>query len=274
MAGPAQEQLTLVLSIGTIGILLLAVFIVLIFFVYQKRMLMLHQQKRDLEGKHQEEMIALQLESQENERKRIAKDLHDSVGSLLWGAKVNASYIGRTVDFESDVQESFKELVEILDQSIHTVRRIAWELTPEVFLHAGLSLSLSKLCEQLDGKGMKVTFIETGSILAWNDNDALQVYRIVQELASNSIKHSDASSLAVSLMWEHMSLLIEVEDDGKGFQLNGEQTGVGWWNIKQRARQLKADIKIGLSPMGSGALVSMTIPLNHEILIRKADPKE
>lgn len=260
MAEPAQDQLYFLLTLGTVGVLTLALFIILFFFIYQKRIHLFQQQKQKMEIDFQEQMGQYQLEAQEKDRKRMAADLHDSVGSLLWGAKLNASFIERSVPFSTEARESHAELMSILDQAIGTVRRIAWQLTPEAFQHAGLAKSLERLCNTIDGKGIRVTY--TGSDPSIGDNNhALHVFRIVQELLSNCIKHAEATSIAVTLASEENALIVTVEDDGKGYQPTLLSDGVGWWSIRQRARQIGAKISIGQSPIGRGLSVTITLPL-------------
>lgn len=260
MAESAQDQLYFLLAIGTISILTLALFIILFFFIYQKRILTLQQQKQKMELDFQEQMSRSQLEAQEQDRARIAADLHDSVGSLLWGAKLNASVIARTSTLSGEPLAAHEELMSALDQSIQTVRRIAWQLTPEVFQHEGLVKSLERLCHSVDGKGIAVIF-EPHDASLWNDGHALQVFRIVQELVSNSIKHAQASWIRVSLFCPGNTRFIVVEDDGIGYQPSPSHYGVGWWSIHQRARQIGAEIIIGLPPMGKGLSVTISIPL-------------
>lgn len=260
MAESANDDLFLLLSLGTVGMLALAVFIILFFFLYQKRILVLQQQKQKLEMEFQEQMSKAQLEAQEQDRTRIAADLHDSVGSLLWAAKLNASFIERSVPLTDAARESHDELLGILDQTIQTVRRIAWQLTPEAFQHAGLDQSLEHLCATLDGKGITVSYHAQQPSM-WNDGKALQVFRIVQELVSNSIKHSQASHIAVSLFCPGNTLVVVVEDDGIGYQPQPQSGGVGWWSIRQRAKQIGAEISIGLPPSGRGVSITVAIPL-------------
>jgi len=260
MAESAQDELLLLLTLGTLGVLALALFIILFFFIYQKRILLLQQQKQKLEIDFQEQMSKAQLEAQEQDRTRIAADLHDSVGSLLWGAKLHASFIERSVPLTQDVRESYLEMISALDQSIETVRRIAWQLTPEAFQHAGLTRSLERMCSTIDGKGIAVRFQGQNSSM-WNDGQALQVFRIVQELLSNSIKHSGASHIRVSLLCPGNTLFVVVEDDGIGYQPMQTTDGVGWWSIRQRVRQIGADLSIGLPPSGKGFSATVAIPL-------------
>lgn len=260
MAESANDDLFLLLILGTSGTLALALFIISFFFLYQKRILVLQQQKQKLEMEFQENMSKAQLEAQEQDRARIAADLHDSVGSLLWAAKLNASFIERSVPLNNAARESHNELLSILDQTIQTVRRISWQLTPEAFQHAGLAQSLEHLCTTLDGKGIAVAFHAQQPAM-WNDGKALHVFRIVQELVSNSVKHSRANRIDVSLSCPDNTLLVSVEDDGIGYQPKPQAGGVGWWSIRQRARQIGAELAIGLPPSGRGFSVTVTLPL-------------
>lgn len=264
MAKLTQDHVILIIILGSGLVVLLVAGITIFMIAYQRRLLLEQRKTKEIEEEYQQKMMRAQLDSQESERKRIGADLHDSLGSMLWGAKVNAAVIQRASVMESQALESHAELVELLDQSISTVRRIAWELTPEAFHHTGLSQSLSKLCNQLNGKHkLAVVFREEGSRL-WSDDRAMHTYRIIQELVSNTLKHAQASLLNVSLQWQPDHLQVEVMDNGIGFDPADKRDGVGWWNIDHRVKQLNAQIAIGVSPMGKGVCVSMKIPLLHE----------
>lgn len=248
--------------LGTSGMLLLIV--AMGFFVVnnQKRMFREKQNQAKREIEYQTKMIQMQLESQEQERKRIGADLHDSLGSLLRGAKVNASLIQRSTELQGESLESHLELLKILDESIQTVRRIAWELTPEAFHYSGLSESVRKLCNQFDGKVMHIALLDSQGEL-WNDNRALHVFRIIQELMMNAFKHSRATQLNLTLDWQISMLEVRITDNGSGSEGN-ERKGVGLWNVEQRIKQLKAEIFIGNPPIGTGTEILMRIPLTDE----------
>jgi len=262
MANLSQREIIYLIFIGSTGMLLLIGGIAVFIAVYQRKMITNRELHRKVEEYHQQRMIQLQFESQEGERKRIAADLHDSVGSLLWGAKLTAAYIERSSQVNESQKASHKELMEILDQSIQTVKRIAWEIAPEAFHYSGLSQSLAALCLRFDGKGLNVQFNEHGQTILWNDDRALQVYRIVQELVSNCVRHAQAANLSVVLSWMPGQLNIEVTDDGIGFNLEGKREGIGWWNINHRINQLHAKIEIGVPPMGKGSIMNLSIPLS------------
>jgi two-component system NarL family sensor kinase len=262
MAELSQNELIFILVSGSGAMLLLTGGIAIFIAVYQKRMLREQEKQKIREQEYNQRMIQAQLESQEAERKRIAADLHDSLGSLLWSAKLNSAFIERSVSLNSETSSSFQELHSSLDQSLDTVRRIVWELAPEGFQNAGLSESVHILCRRIDGKGLTVEFAEDGVSRHWNDSNALLTFRIIQELMSNCVKHAKANTLNVQLRWTEDRVTVAVSDDGVGLVLQEDRSGLGWWNIKQRARQLKADISIGHPPSKQGTSVVVKIPLS------------
>lgn len=256
------QDIPIVILLGTAGMLILIAGMGIFILQYQKRIAKEKEVQTRLELEYQSKMIQLQFDSQESERKRIGADLHDSLGSLLWGAKVNASFIQRSTRLTDEAQDSYGELIQILDDSIQTVRRISWELSPEAFTYAGLFESVKKLCSQLNGKGVEVKFEEEGNQLL-NDYEALQTFRIIQEVISNAHKHSQANLILVSMHKKEKLLTVSITDDGGGFALNHIRQGVGLWNIEQRIKQLGAQINIGVPPIGRGTQVLLQIPLHH-----------
>lgn len=248
---------------GTLVMLMLVSFMGIFVLLYQKRVIREQEQRAARELEYQHQMIQLQLESQEQERKRIGADLHDSLGSLLWGAKVNAQLVQQSAALGSEALESHQELVKILNESIEAVRKIAWELTPEAFHYTGLSGSLKKLCQQMDGKPIRIKLLEHNP-KAWNDDRALLVFRIIQELITNTFKHSGASELMIVLDWHPDKLLIRYTDNGKGLPEKETRKGVGMWNIEQRIKHLKAVFQMGSPPVGPGLDITMEIPLHHD----------
>ncbi|GHN02478.1 hypothetical protein WSM22_39670 [Cytophagales bacterium WSM2-2] len=263
MADISQHEIIFIIFTVSSGILLLVAAIGVLIVIHQKRIFQAHQLQLARDREYAQKMIEAQMDSQEQERKRIAADLHDSLGSLLWGAKVNASFIQRSIELSGSVKDSHDELVQILEQSITTVRRISWELTPEAFHHAGFSTSVRKLCDQFNDKGIEISLNETDSQY-WNDDRAMHAFRIVQELISNSVKHSGASIISVIITWKQTSIEIMVSDDGKGFSLETNRQGVGWWNINHRLKKLNSEIKIGIPPSGRGVQFLIKIPLTYD----------
>lgn len=265
MAEFPQSEVIYFIVIGTLGMLSLTIGIAVFMAVYQRRMIQEQVKRRNIEMDYQQKMIQSQIESQEKERKRIAADLHDSIGSLLWAAKLNIAFLGRSVDLNNDLKESYDETMNILDQSIESVKRISWELTPEAFQHSGLSSSIKELCNRLNGKGQQLCWKEEGNAIFWRDSRALMVFRIVQELVNNAVKHASASTIWVELIWNDDSLTITVTDDGVGFVLDDKiKRGVGWWNITHRADRIDAKIKIS-DNIQKGSSIEIKIPLISQV---------
>jgi signal transduction histidine kinase len=261
MEAAYEHDITVIILLGTTTVLLLVGFLALLILLYQRRVLKENQRRGAAEMAFQARMISLQFESQEQERRRISADLHDSMGSLLWAAKLSCTFIQRTVHLEGEAFLSYKELSGILDECISLARRVAWELTPEAFQYTGLTDSLASLCQRLNGKGCEVNFTRQED-KTWNGDRALQLFRISQELISNALKHSGATRVDVALAYVDGRAFLTVRDNGSGFTHPKETKGVGLWNIKQRLNAVDGEIKIGLPPNGSGTEVSIKVHLD------------
>lgn len=261
MAELQNGEVINIIVIGSMGMLILCVGFAVFIALYQRRMFQEQEKRRLMDLDFQNQMIQLQIDSIETERKRIAADLHDSIGSLLWAAKLNIAFLGRSVEFSGELKDSYSETMRMLDQSVDSVRRISWELTPEAFNHTGLASSIKEFCTRLDGKGQKVIYEESGRSVFWKNDRALMVYRIVQELVNNAVKHAQSTTIKVKLRWNPQSLEIEVSDDGKGFELNEKvRSGVGWWNITNRSNKIGAKLLLKEN-IPKGSFVELTVPL-------------
>ena len=261
MAELPQGEVIYIVILGSLGMLTVIGGFAGFIMIYQKRMLQEQEKRRILDQEYQQKMIQNQLDSQEVERKRIASDLHDSIGSLLWAAKLNIGFLGRSIEMEGELKNSYNETMKILDQSIDSVKRISWELTPESFQHTGLSSSIKEMCSRLDGKGLSLMFQEVGIGIFWKDYRALMVFRIVQELINNAVKHAKAKKIRVELQWKEKTLFIEVSDDGVGFKLNDKMlNGLGWWNITHRSQKIGATVQVNEN-VQIGSAIELVVPL-------------
>jgi signal transduction histidine kinase len=261
MAELPQGEIIYIIILGSLGMLTLVVGFAIFIMIYQKRMLQEQEKRRIMDLDYQQKMIQSQIDSQEVERKRIAADLHDSIGSLLWAAKLNIGFLGRSLELNGELKDSYNETMKILDQSIDSVKRISWELTPEAFQHTGLSSSIKELCSRLDGKGFSLMFQEVGTGIFWKDDRALMVFRIVQELINNAVKHAKAKRIKVEMSWKTQDLVIEVSDDGIGFTPNNTtRSGLGWWNITHRSKKIGATVLVN-EKVQTGAAIELIVPL-------------
>ncbi len=251
MADLTHPQILYIIAIASCGTLLLGGGMAFVLIAYQKKVFTMKEE-------YARKMIELQMDSQEQERNRIASELHDSVSSLLVSAKLVLAMIERSPAEEG--KKSFADLSGILDQSIETVRKIAREITPHSLQREGLSSSVASLCSHFDGRGIRVRFEDHGAAQKLDDKKSLFVYRIVQELITNTVKHAEATDLLIVFNWTTKTLMVEVTDNGKGFDMDEKNEGVGWWNIRNRAAQLHARIKTTRLQTNPGTCVSLEIP--------------
>ncbi|MDR2205015.1 MAG: sensor histidine kinase [Flavobacteriaceae bacterium] len=258
------KQKTLQISIlVAVGVLSLVIF-VLIYRNYSHRQ-KLQQIKID-ELEKEKQLFAAQslLKGQEEERSRIAKDLHDGLGGMLSGIKFSFQNMKQNLILTPDNARAFERGIDMLDSSIREMRRVAHNMMPEVLVNYGLDAALKEFCTEIDRSGaIEINYQSIGMEHAEIEKDtALTVYRIVQELVNNTLKHAAAKNILVQTHLHERLLSITVEDNGKGFDtaVLEQSNGIGWSNIKNRTDFLKGKIDLH-SQIGKGTSVLIEIPV-------------
>jgi two-component system, NarL family, sensor kinase len=252
----------IIFSIASVGMLGLAGSIILFVVFYQKKMIQEQMKRQAMQYEFQQKMLQAELESQETERRRLSADLHDSIGGMLSTIRVGLSTMARQLPDPHSMEETKK----MLDDTITSVRRISRDLMPSTLEKFGLVQALKELCERFQATStIRVVFHEEGNVSEVDKNRSLMVFRIVQELLNNAVKHSRAEEIRVTLDFAQ-ELSAVVEDNGVGFDadavINDKQSGrgLGLFNIENRARLLGGTISYGkVNPTGSKTTV--TIPL-------------
>ncbi|HCR54677.1 MAG TPA: hypothetical protein DIW27_09690, partial [Cytophagales bacterium] len=210
-----DSQVILLFIAGAALMLLMAVAIILFVVFHQKKMVQEEIKRQNLEIDYQKRMLKAALESQENERKRVSKDLHDDVGMMLMTMRVNIN--GR--------KDSMKELLQLVDETHESVRRISWDLMPSTLDNFGLSQAIQEMCERLSVRNsVVVTYKEKGKRISLDKDQELLLYRISQESVTNALRHANASHIEVSINWTVDSLKVCIIDDGLGFDLDRKIT--------------------------------------------------
>jgi two-component system, NarL family, sensor kinase len=257
---PTISEFTIMFSIATVGMLVLALAIVFFVIFYQKRMLENRLKQQKLESEYQQKMMLASLESQENERRRVAGDLHDSIGAMLSTIRVSLSTMMRQ---EAVNTQSIGQAKQMLDDTIDSVRRISRDLMPATLEKFGLSYALKEMCEQYTMvSGIEIQFSEQGNPIALAKNSEIMIFRISQEFINNSIKHSNAKTIATDLQWES-ELNVSISDDGAGFdvdKIKSSGKGLGLFNMENRAAMLGANLSF-TSNIGKGTKALMRVPL-------------
>ena len=254
----------IIFSIASVGMLILAVSIILFVVFYQKKMIQEQMKRQALEYEFQQKMLQAELESQETERRRLSADLHDSIGGMLSTIRVGISTMARMLPEPQSIDQTKK----MLDDTITSVRRISRDLMPSTLEKFGLNHALKELCERFqDTAKINISFHEEGDIRDLDKNRSLMIFRIVQELLNNAIKHSQAQQILVTLVFGSDISLV-VEDDGVGFDAAAiiadakkSGKGLGLFNIENRARLLGGNITYGKA-VPHGTQTKVTIPLS------------
>lgn len=200
------------------------------------------------------------MEGQERERKRIAADLHDRIGSALSAIKLHLNSFAITFDNAEQKQSAFEKVVAMFDDTVKEVRQVSHNLASGVLVKFGLVPALKDLCESIDSSGtIKVTLYTTGLTARLDQAMEASVYSIVQELISNIIRHAHANEINVYLNQQAEQLTLMVEDDGIGFDSSGTSDGIGLQNIRWRTTQLRGKAFFDSLP-GKGCTVTIEIP--------------
>ncbi len=203
------------------------------------------------------------LEAEENERQRIAKDLHDGVGQIMSAAKMNLSSFENDLQFKDDEQKlSFERIISLVDEGCKEVRSVSHQMMPNVLLKSGLGKAVAEFLDKIDQKVLKVTLHTEGLNEHIEATTEIVLYRVLQESVNNVIKHSGASELDLSLIKDADGISATIEDNGKGFDSKhlSEKAGLGLKNMKARVEYLKGTIDFDSAP-GRGTLVAIHIPL-------------
>jgi signal transduction histidine kinase len=203
------------------------------------------------------------LKGEEQERTRLAKDLHDGLGGMLSGIKYSLNTMKGNLVMTPDNAQAFERSMDMLDSSIKEMRRVAHNMMPEALVKFGLDTALKDFCNDINQSGiLKVKYQSIGlDNVVIDQLAAITIYRIVQELLNNTIKHAAATNVIVQVSKTDSLLSVTVEDDGKGFDTSilKQAKGIGWSNILNRVEFLKGTLDVNSEP-GKGT--SVLIELN------------
>ena len=244
------------------GLFLLAFIIALLYFIYRNKQ-KLHEQKiTKLETQQQLTATEAVLKGEEQERTRLAKDLHDGLGGMLSGIKFSFNTMKGNLVMTPDNTQSFERSMDMLDSSIKEMRRVAHNMMPEALVKFGLDTALKDFCNEIQQSG--ALYISYQSIglenMVIKQTAEITIYRIVQELVNNIMKHAAAKNAIVQVTKTSGQLAVTVEDDGRGFDTNilNKVKGIGWSSIQNRVEFLKGTLDV-ISEKEKGTSVHIEI---------------
>lgn len=247
---------------GAIIILLLMVLLLGFWYFRNKkkrRELSYQLRLNEIEQQQQLKFSKAVLLGEEQERRRLARDLHDGLGGMLAGVKINLSVQVEEPPSETKKRELYK-IINQVDSSVTELRRIAHNMMPVNLLKFGLKTALKDLCESLMTETTRIDFQAFEIEKDIPEQTQINIYRIVQEMLSNAIKHANATNIILQCSQNKNVFLITQEDNGKGFDLNlaDKKTGIGLSNIKNRVGLLKGKIDIE-SAINEGTTINIEL---------------
>jgi|JRYE01.1.fsa_nt_gb two-component system NarL family sensor kinase len=258
-----KNTLNYILAASAVALLLISL---LSYRNYKNRQKLQQVRIDELETEKQLTATEAVLKGEEQERTRLAKDLHDGLGGMLSGIKFSLSNMKGNLIMTPDNAQAFERSIDMLDSSIREMRRVAHNMMPEVLVKYGLDTALKEYCNEIDRSGVIHTSYHS---MGLNETEieqttAVTIYRIVQELVNNTIKHAAAKNLLVQAQYAKAEKLLSVtvEDDGKGFDIATlkNANGIGWSNIQNRVDFLKGKIDVQ-SGEGKGTSVLIEISI-------------
>lgn len=259
------DYLSTQLFFGVTGMIVLTVFLIVFFVVYQKRLLEQQQRNDKIEIAYQKKLLNIEIIAQEEERKRYAVDLHDGVGGVLSAIKLYVQRMQPTLPPE-EFQMLQGRALNAISETIQEVRTVTNDLLPHSLERVGLVAACWELSKKLVAvKAMEIDF-HCNEERRFDSNREKAVFRILQELTNNTLKHSEATKLQLHFDFKPSELHIIFQENGQGFEpqtvSTKRSTGLGLRGIEGRVAFLDADWQYRTAPQ-AGVSVELTLPLAH-----------
>ena len=263
MAESSPLDLYVLLFGGTIAMLLLAAGVVGFILLYQRRIIRQDLAFKEAEAKYQQELYHGTLDAIESERKRLARDLHDEVGAALSTLRLLVGQMQQQPIEIDIIETTSNKCKDVIDSTIDNVRRISNDLLPQGLEEFGLSYAIEGLCE----KTMEISDINIALRFTKIDNISnkinLIIYRLIQELLNNAVKHSEATMITLHLSKNQQTLDLLYTHNGKGFNFSDayKKRSLGLKNIETRTKMINGIIKFETRP-NEGLKLDISIPLD------------
>ncbi len=229
---------------------ILAIFIIVFLFLFQKKQVQNRQEKAALKSQYDQEILTSQLEVQNTTLQYIGQELHDNIGQLLSVAKINLNVLEETTQ-NTENEEYIKQTNELIELSIHELRALSKSLDGDFVHDFGLQESIAHELQRIKKtRKFETELVIHGEKYTLGYEREIVLFRIVQEILNNALKHSNAQAIVISISYTPNNFVLTVNDDGKGFDIETalknelSQSGSGLRNIKRRAVLINFDCKI------------------------------
>lgn len=268
----AQEARIQRNQIFILALFIIVFLVVLLFYLWKNRTEKAHRlERQEAQLKLREAEINAIINSQEKERNRFARDLHDGFGQLISVLKLNLDQLSKFSAKDGDKRmEVFKNGESVINEMYSELRNICFDLMPQTLVKRGLTPALKEL-----GAKLSSTDQLNCEVLIFNNSPRLKelyeisLFRITQEWVNNILKYAEADNITIQLLKDPEELTLTVEDNGNGFdpQTFYEGAGNGWKNIQTRLKLINADFDLDSRPGIKGTMMTVNVPMNKEHFI-------
>ena len=249
-----------------VGLVVVVILIVVILFLIRGRLRRKQETlKREYELSLREGFISATIQSQENERKRFAQDLHDGMGQLI--SALRFIILNRAAIVSPKYEENINKAEGILDDMHREIRGLAFNLMPQMLIRGGLVPAIQEMATRINATGQIKLFVDSfGLPERFSESQEIALYRVVQEWVNNILKYAKAKSVTVQLVAHEDEITLTIEDDGQGFdkRLLEDSQGNGWINIQSRIKLIKGTVEVDSQPGRNGTTFIVGMPLRKE----------
>jgi signal transduction histidine kinase len=245
-----EKEIVAIILYTSAFFIIVSVVLVLFFYFSRKKIIQKELEKKDLEIQYQKELLSAVIITQEEERKRIAQDLHDDISSKLNIVSLNSHLLNAPNLSQDEVTEITANIINLTSKALDNSRKIAHGLLPPVLDKFGLHAGVEELCSEFSSsKLISVNYENKVSFDILENDKHLHVFRILQELMNNSLRHGKATVISILFENTQEDKICYYSDNGIGFDLdnNKNQKGLGMKNIESRVAFLKGTITMDSS---------------------------
>jgi two-component system, NarL family, sensor kinase len=274
----SQSSISLVLFLGTLGMLVLTIGLILFIIFHQRKVIRYQLRLQHMEHEQQKILLNASIRLQEEERQRLAADLHDDAGPLLATARLYLNENLVNQDKATQLQAIFQAR-QILDDTIQLIRNISHSLMPPTLKNFGLESATNDLFQKISGSGAinaSSRFHDYRERL--KPEVELIVFRVIQELINNILKHSNSSFIHLTQNVQNGMFVLRMHHDGRGIvqndfeKLNKSNVGLGLKNISSRLKVAQGTILFEKDPSQTYYKVTLEIPKEDPLATMEAKP--
>ncbi|MBV9989503.1 MAG: hypothetical protein JO301_17615 [Chitinophagaceae bacterium] len=253
-----KEDILITIVVASVFFVLLASFVLLLLFVFLRRQRKNKQEKEEMKNRYERTLLKTQLEIQEQAFSYISQEIHDNIGQVLSLVRLNLNTLGATITNDEKIEQTD----DLLGKAIKDLRDLSHNLQNNRIHDIGIVESIRQLLFSLEKTGQyRTQFYSSDHFHILDANTDIILYRIIQEIVNNIIKHANATEISIEINSEPDMTAVKVCDNGIGFDtgaLKSDGSGIGLQNISNRAKTINATVDIKSSP-GNGTVITLFI---------------